>query len=102
MKLLRRLLAPVMWAYRQISSSTNERDRRLVLVVLADGPSYGLRVDDAVRRRFDVSLGHGVYPILRQLEREGVLRSYEQRDPDADASRGGRPRVYYEIQRRTS
>lgn len=38
--------------------------------------------------------GHTLYPALRALEREGLVRSWA---PDPKPKRGGRPRVYYEL-----
>lgn len=74
------------------------RDRALVLAALAEGPAFGLEVVDRVKRDTGgrVDLGFGVYPVLRELEREGSLRGWEQEGPP---SRGGRPRYYYEIVR---
>jgi len=41
---------------------------------------------------------HRLYPILRRLERQGRLESYEV--AEAMEERGGRPRRYYRVSRR--
>src|SRR5207253_2357127 len=68
-----------------------------LLQALIRGPSYGLDLIDRVRQQTGgrVSLYHGnVYPALRALEREGLVKSYEG---DTTPERGGRPRRYYKI-----
>ncbi len=68
-----------------------------LLQALVEGPGYGLELIDRVKDRTsgDVRLGQGsVYPALRSLEVEGLVRSYE--GPPLP-ERGGRPRVYYEL-----
>jgi PadR family transcriptional regulator, regulatory protein PadR len=61
------------------------------------GESYGLELIDRVYQltggRLKLMQGR-VYPVLRELEREGLLRSFEGQ---ALPERGGRPRRYYEI-----
>jgi PadR family transcriptional regulator, regulatory protein PadR len=68
-----------------------------LLQALIRGPSFGLDLIDRVRQETDgrLSLNNGsVYPALRVLEREGLVKSYEgETTPD----RGGRPRRYYKI-----
>jgi PadR family transcriptional regulator PadR len=63
----------------------------LVLQALARGFHYGFDIMDAT------GLPSGtVYPILRRLDREGLLKSAWEKP--ADAQRDGRPpRRYYEI-----
>ncbi|MBI2395953.1 MAG: helix-turn-helix transcriptional regulator [Deltaproteobacteria bacterium] len=68
-----------------------------LLQVLISGEGYGLDLIERVKTRTGgaVVLGPGsVYPALRELEREGLLTSYEA---DPLPERGGRPRVYYRI-----
>jgi PadR family transcriptional regulator, regulatory protein PadR len=73
-------------------------DTRLALLqALVSGDSYGLALIDHVRAatRGKVVLRQGrVYPVLRELEREGLVRSY---DGEAMPERGGRPRRYYAL-----
>jgi len=61
-----------------------------------DYPAHGLELIRRVRERTGgaVSLKQGsVYPALRQLERERLVRSWTGRS----ARGGGRPRKYYEL-----
>lgn len=71
--------------------------RTALLQALITGPGYGLDLAERVRDRSHgkIVLGQGtLYPALRALEREGLVRSWEA---DPTPERGGRPRVYYEL-----
>lgn len=73
-------------------------DTRLALLqALAAGDNYGLGLIDAVhkttRGRLRIVQGR-VYPVLRRLEDEGLIKSY---DGKPRAERGGRPRRYYRL-----
>lgn len=71
--------------------------RTAVLAVLMSGKSYGLEIIEKVRERTNgfIVLNEGsVYPTLKAMEREGLLRSFEG---DPLPERGGRPRRYYEL-----
>lgn len=68
-----------------------------ILSVLMSGRSYGLEIIDKVRERTkgEIVLTDGtVYPTLKAMEREGLLRSF---DGEPMPERGGRPRRYYEL-----
>ena len=68
-----------------------------LLQALIAGESFGLELIDRVKERTDgkVNLGQGsVYPALRDLEREGLVKSHEG---PPKPERGGRPRRYYKI-----
>ena len=68
-----------------------------LLQALITGDSYGLELIERVRESTHgqlVPLQGRVYPVLRQLEAEGLLESY---DGQAGAERGGRPRRYYRL-----
>ncbi|NPC70035.1 helix-turn-helix transcriptional regulator [Corallococcus exiguus] len=68
-----------------------------ILTVLMSGKSFGLEVIDKVRDRTKgrIVLNEGsVYPALKSMEREGLLRSF---DGEPLPERGGRPRRYYEL-----
>lgn len=68
-----------------------------LLQALISGPGYGLDLIERVQKHTQgtVTLGQGsVYPALRDLEREGLLESYEG---DPTPERGGRPRRYYRL-----
>ena len=71
--------------------------RTALLQALIRGESYGLelieRVRDLTEGRMKLMQGR-VYPLLRELEREGLLKSY---DGEPVSERGGRPRRYYEL-----
>jgi PadR family transcriptional regulator PadR len=71
--------------------------RAAILQALIEGPAYGLEVIDRVHARsggkFGVHQG-SAYPVLRTLEAEGLVRSWEG---DPSEARGGRPRRYYEL-----
>jgi PadR family transcriptional regulator PadR len=71
--------------------------RVAILQALMKGESYGLEVIERVREmsggKIKVLQGR-VYPVLRELEAEGLLRSF---DGEPVAERGGRPRRYYEL-----
>jgi PadR family transcriptional regulator PadR len=64
---------------------------------LIGGRGFGLEIIQRVRERSNgkISLNEGsVYPALKALERDGLLRSY---DGEPMPERGGRPRRYYEL-----
>lgn len=68
-----------------------------LLQTLISKPGYGLELIERVKERTKgvVELSQGsVYPALRALEREGLLRSW---DGETTPERGGRPRRYYEL-----
>ena len=69
---------------------------RAALLQVLDYPAHGLELIRRVRERTGgaVSLNQGsVYPALRQLERERLVRSWNGKS----AKGGGRPRRYYEL-----
>ena len=68
-----------------------------LLQALVSGPGFGLDLIARVkeRTRGGLELGQGsVYPALRDMEREGFVRSW---DGESLPERGGRPRRYYEL-----
>lgn len=68
-----------------------------LLQALVKGDNYGLALIDLVREMTngEVTILQGrVYPVLRELEAEGLAESY---DGDPLAERGGRPRRYYRL-----
>lgn len=68
-----------------------------LLAALIEGKGYGLDLIERVKTRTGghVKLNEGsVYPALRAMEDEGLLRSF---NADPLPSRGGRPRRYYEL-----
>jgi PadR family transcriptional regulator PadR len=69
---------------------------RAALLQVLDDPGHGLELIRRVRERSagGISLKQGsVYPALRQLENEGLVRSWMGRS----APGGGRPRRHYEL-----
>ena len=69
---------------------------RAALLLVLDYPAHGLELIRRVEQRTGgaVSVRQGsVYPALRQLERERLVRSWKGRS----AKGGGRPRRYYEL-----
>ncbi|HEX5745394.1 MAG TPA: PadR family transcriptional regulator [Archangium sp.] len=71
--------------------------RTAILTVLVQDRSFGLELIEKVRARTGgkIVLDEGsVYPALKALEREGLVRSFEG---EPLAERGGRPRRYYEL-----
>ena len=68
-----------------------------LLQALIQGESYGLELIERVKKatggRTTLMQGR-VYPVLRQLESEGLLESY---DGEPLSERGGRPRRYYRL-----
>lgn len=68
-----------------------------ILQALIAGQAYGLEINDRIesstsgRVRFSAGT---LYPALRALEKDGLLRSWEEA---GDSTRGGRPRRYYEL-----
>jgi PadR family transcriptional regulator, regulatory protein PadR len=68
-----------------------------LLQALIRGEGYGLELIDRVRQRTKgaVKLHMGnTYPALRELEAEGLVKSWEA---DPTPERGGRPRRYYKL-----
>ncbi|HZH75764.1 MAG TPA: PadR family transcriptional regulator [Archangium sp.] len=71
--------------------------RTAILMSLIGGRGFGLEIIQRVRERSNgkILLNEGsVYPALKALERDGLLRSY---DGEPMPERGGRPRRYYEL-----
>jgi PadR family transcriptional regulator PadR len=68
-----------------------------LLAALINGKGFGLeliaRVDAATKGHVQLNEG-SVYPALRAMERDGLVRSFEA---DPLPERGGRPRRYYEL-----
>jgi PadR family transcriptional regulator PadR len=68
-----------------------------ILQVLVEGEAFGLEVIQRIEERTKgkLLLAQGtVYPALRDLEREGLLRASEGKPLP---QRGGRPRTYYRL-----
>lgn len=67
-----------------------------VLQVLRAGPSYGLEIIERVQKSCGgtILFPSTVYPLLRELEEQGYLESYEG---DPLPERGDRPRRYYKL-----
>lgn len=70
----------------------NLRDR-LLNSLLMMGDAYGLELIDRLDLGWFSRLR--LYPTLRELERKGLVTSYESGDAHVLATRGGRPRRYY-------
>lgn len=73
---------------------------RAVLLPLLRFPSFGRELTQEVRRRSDGLLQAGpgsIYPALRKLEGDGLVRSWTAAHPHRGR---GRPRRYYELTRR--
>jgi len=71
--------------------------RFAILQALISGDAYGLEIIDRVSEQSQgqIKLGQGsLYPALRQLERSGLVESYEG---EPMPERGGRPRRYYQL-----
>lgn len=71
--------------------------RTALLQAFIRGDSYGLEVIERVKELTNgklVLMQGRVYPVLRELELEGLLESY---DGDPLPERGGRPRRYYKL-----
>ena len=69
---------------------------RAALLQVLDYPAHGLELIRRVEQRTGgtIHLRQGsVYPALRQLERQGLVRSWEGRSRKG----GGRPRRYFEL-----
>lgn len=80
----------------------NESAELVVLSLLAEGPSYGYQLtkDAAARSEGHLRLTPGVlYPLLRQLENEGLITSSWDavRAEDSDAGAEGRKRKWYRL-----
>lgn len=75
--------------------------RAMVFAILLSGGSpYGLGIIDECRRRTNglvVPRQGNLYPILKQLEREKLVRSKVVRRDPVTGRMGGRPRVDYEL-----
>ena len=68
-----------------------------LLQALISKPGYGLDLIERVKDRTNGALllhQGSIYPALRALEREGLLRSW---DGETTPERGGRPRRYHEL-----
>jgi PadR family transcriptional regulator PadR len=79
------------------SMDTPVTARAALLQSLIQGKGYGLELIGRVEQRTKgaIKLGQGsVYPALRDLEDEGLVKSW---DGEPLPERGGRPRRYYEL-----
>ncbi len=67
----------------------------ILLLLLDQKPAFGLEIIESGKRRskgrLDLKEG-SVYPALKALEVEGLLRSHEDEE-----SRQGRPRIFYSL-----
>jgi len=80
------------WVFAHFPSRPEARNAVLRSVFAREG--YGLEVIERVRAQTKGTIrlhGGNVHTILRDLEREGLLMSWER------APKGGRPRRYYKI-----
>jgi PadR family transcriptional regulator PadR len=69
--------------------------RTALLLSLTNGPNYGLSLMENLAKA-KLKVGQGtIYPLLRSMEREGLLVSEER--AEALVERGGRPRIYYRL-----
>jgi len=71
--------------------------RTAILMALIQGKGFGLELIERVKQRTNgkVALHQGsVYPLLRSMEEEGLLKSWDDKPSDL---RAGRPRRYYEL-----
>lgn len=71
--------------------------RAALLQSLIRGPGFGLELIDRVKEHTKgrVKLHQGtIYPLLRDMEAEGLLESFES---EPMPERGGRPRRYYKL-----
>jgi len=75
-----------------IKADSYARDQ--IIILLAERPDYAPELARRLRKR-GVFLGHGIYPLLRDMECSGSLVSEERNENLAE--RGGRPRVYYQL-----
>jgi DNA-binding PadR family transcriptional regulator len=74
----------------------NAAHRAAVLEALAQGAAFGLELHERIQSAKGPSL-HEIYPLLRDLEREGTVESWEESTPETVGVRGGRPRRYYRL-----
>jgi len=63
-----------------------------VLAMLSRADRYGYEISEALSETIDISDG-AVYPILRKLKSDGLVRTYISEDS------GGPPRKYYSLTR---
>lgn len=76
---------------------TSVDTKTALLLALAEGDSFGLDLIERVKNNSNglITIQQGrVYPVLKELEENGFLVSY---DGEAVSERGGRPRRYYRL-----
>lgn len=67
----------------------------ILMILHRDGVGYGLSISASLNRAGVTHRPVGqLYPLLRQMERDGLLKSHE--GPPLP-ERGGRPRIYYSL-----
>lgn len=74
-----------------------KESHRTILAALIRGHAFGLEIAERVKTSTNgrMELGQAtLYPALREMEADGLLRSWEEQVPGI---RGGRPRRYYEL-----
>ncbi len=77
-----------------MGKKTVEHTALLVLSLLSAEDLYGYQMISRLEQKFDstFSMQEGtLYPVLRKLENQGAIRSYEQQAPS------GRMRKYYHL-----
>jgi PadR family transcriptional regulator PadR len=68
-----------------------------ILQVLISGEAFGIEIGKRIEERTKgkLSFPQGtIYPLLRKLEREGLLKS---REGEPLPERGGRPKIFYKL-----
>lgn len=71
----------------------------LLLLTLTGGPKYGAEIVEDVGKasKGEVFINPGtLYPMLKKLEKQKLIRSWTGDDPP-QKERGGKRRVYYEL-----
>ena len=72
-----------------------EELRNELLALIREQPDYGLSLRDRLAQRGVAVRQFTIYPVLRKMEREGLLVS-EPRYENLE-ERVGKPRIYYKL-----
>lgn len=90
------LVVVLAWSKFRPRNRARERERcKLIILhrIKSSGKTFGLELGYLCGK--DIG---GIYPYLRDMEREGLLETHESEE--VFASRGGRSRIYYTLTRK--
>jgi DNA-binding PadR family transcriptional regulator len=77
-----------------MNAKLKQQTKDIIIFLLSERSDYGSSLRARLGER-GIHLGYDIYPILREMEREGTITT-ELRQENL-AERGNRPRYYYKL-----